>query len=75
MDEFIDFGETPYIRMKIWADSPIEVEFKFENDPDWWEQTAVKYTLTEEETNQWTEIVFNFNGETLQNQNKINIYF
>ena len=75
MDEFIDFGETPYIRMKIWADNPIEVEFKFENDPDWWEQTAVKYTLTEEETNQWTEIVFNFNGETLQNQNKINIYF
>tara|TARA_B100001996_G_scaffold373201_1_gene350427 strand:- start:1639 stop:4083 length:2445 start_codon:yes stop_codon:yes gene_type:complete len=75
MDEFIDFGETPYIRMKIWADSPIEVEFKFENDPDYWEQTAVKYTLTEEETNQWTEIVFNFSGETLQNQNKINIYF
>ena len=75
MDEFIDFGETPYIRMKIWADSPIEIEFKFENDPDWWEQTAVKYTLTEEETNQWTEVVFNFNGETLQNQNKINIYF
>ena len=75
MDEFIDFGETPYIRMKVWADSPIEIEFKFENDPDWWEQTAVKYTLTEEETNQWTEVVFNFNGETLQNQNKINIYF
>ena len=75
MDEFIDFGETPYIRMKIWADSPIEIEFKFENDPDWWEQTAVKYTLTEEETNQWTEVVFNFSGETLQNQNKINIYF
>lgn len=71
----IDFSATPYFRMKVYATSPIYVLFKLENYDDYNLNSEVGYQLSDDETNKWVEITFNFSGVTRTDLNKIVLYF
>lgn len=73
--ENIDFSETPYFRMKVWADKPIEVTFKLQNNPSWGENTEVKKSISNDQINQWVELVFDFSGTTATNYNRLQLWF
>jgi hypothetical protein len=73
--ENIDFSETPYFRMKVWADKPIEVTFKLQNNPNYWENTEVKKSISNDQINQWVELVFDFSGTTATNYNRLQLWF
>jgi len=71
----IDFTATPYFRMKVWVDEPVEIIFKLQNNPSWWENSEQKYYVTESETDQWIELAFNFEGNSATNYNRVVLYF
>ncbi|MDP6922342.1 MAG: Ig-like domain-containing protein, partial [Lutibacter sp.] len=68
-----DFSETPYIRVKVWVDTPVDVSIKLQNYPDWGQGLEQKLSVTE--TNQWVELVFNYSAVTATNYNRAQIYF
>lgn len=73
--ENIDFSETPYFRMKVWADKPIEITFKLQNNPSYWENTEFKKSISNDQINQWVELVFDFSGTTATNYNRLQLWF
>lgn len=75
MFENFDFTSTPYFRMKVWVDKPIEVIFKLQNNPNWGDNSELKYQVTAEETSQWIELAFNFGAVTATNYNRVVVYF
>ncbi len=58
----IDFSGTPYGKMKIWSANPILVELQFQNFGDWTSSAVRTYQLTESQTNQWVQLLFDFTG-------------
>tara|TARA_B100001564_G_scaffold341393_1_gene335980 strand:- start:50917 stop:53388 length:2472 start_codon:yes stop_codon:yes gene_type:complete len=73
--EVIDFSETPYWNVKVWADKPINIVFKLQNNQNWWENSEFTYPLTSDETNQWVQLSFNFSNVTANNYNRIQMWF
>jgi hypothetical protein len=73
--DVIDFAETPYWNVKVWADKAINIVFKLQNNVNWWENTEFTYSLSEDETNQWVQLSFNFSGVTANNYNRIQMWF
>nr|WP_321411707.1 T9SS type A sorting domain-containing protein [uncultured Carboxylicivirga sp.] len=71
----IDFSVTPYFRMKVFASSPIYILFKLENFDDYNLNSEVGYQLTDDETNKWVELTFNFSEVTRTDLDKIVLYF
>ncbi|MDP6922531.1 MAG: T9SS type A sorting domain-containing protein, partial [Lutibacter sp.] len=70
-----DFAQTPYFRMKVYAAQPIYILFKLENAADGGINSEVGYQMTADQTNQWTELVFNFSGVTVNDLNKVVLFF
>ncbi|MDG1731291.1 MAG: T9SS type A sorting domain-containing protein [Algibacter sp.] len=70
-----DFTATPTFKMKVWVDEPVEIIFKLQNDPNWWESKEVKYQVGAGETNQWIQLEFNFEDATATNYNRVVLYF
>ena len=70
----INFQTHPIVLIKVWSDKEIEVTCKLEKDP--WNETFVerKYTLSSTQTNSWTQLRFDFTGESVSTINKINLY-
>lgn len=75
MFENFDFTSTPYFRMKVWVDEPVEIIFKLQNNPNWGENSELKYAVSQEETSQWIELAFNFGAVTATNYNRVVLYF
>ena len=73
--DVIDFAETPYWNVKVWADKPIDVVFKLQNIANWWENTEFTYSITSDEIEQWIQLSFNFSGVTANNYNRIQMWF
>jgi len=73
--DVIDFAETPYWNVKVWADKPIDVVFKLQNIANWWENTEFTYSITGDEIDQWIQLSFNFSGVTANNYNRIQMWF
>jgi hypothetical protein len=71
----MDFTATPYFRIKVYVDKPVEIIFKLQNDPNWWESAERKYQVTDSEINQWIELAFNFSTVTATNYNRVVLYF
>ena len=61
--------------MKVWADKPINIVFKLQNNQNWWENSEFTYPLTSDETNQWVQLSFNFSNVTANNYNRIQMWF
>lgn len=70
-----DFSATPYFRIKVWVDEPVEIIFKLQNNPNWGENSELKYAVSQEETSQWIELAFNFGAVTATNYNRVVLYF
>tara|TARA_B110000971_G_scaffold102413_1_gene105298 strand:- start:232 stop:1578 length:1347 start_codon:yes stop_codon:yes gene_type:complete len=70
-----DFGATPTFKIKVWVDEPVEVIFKLQNDPTYAENTELKYQVSQAETNQWIQLVFDFSSVTASNFNRVVLYF
>lgn len=73
--ENFNFTTTPYFRIKVWVAKPVEVIFKLQNNPNWWENSEQKYQVSENETNKWIELAFNFGAVTATNFNRVVLYF
>jgi len=71
----IDFAETPYWNVKVWADKAINIVFKLQNNVSWWENNEFTYSLSSEEINQWVQLSFNFSNVTATNYNRIQMWF
>lgn len=72
----IDFSATPTFKIKVWVDEPVEVIFKLQNNPNWWDPSSeVKYQVTQAETSQWIQLEFNFSNVTATNYNRVVLYF
>jgi len=67
----IDFTANPFIKMKVYADQPIPVLFKLEQDTDAGNNAEVWFNIPQDKTNQWVEVVLNFEGVTKTGLNKI----
>ncbi|MDA3853818.1 MAG: T9SS type A sorting domain-containing protein, partial [Bacteroidales bacterium] len=74
LDESINFLATPYVRMKVWAENPIDVTVKFENQAEYWVNREVSTQVEDGQTGQWTELLFDFSNTVPTNLNKILIY-
>ena len=71
----IDFAETPFFSMKVWVDKPMNVVFKLQNNPSYWQNNEIYYAVTESEINQWIQLTFNFSNVTASNYNRVQIWF
>lgn len=69
----VDFAETPFIKVKVWVDKPLDVTVRVQNYPDYGQGIEQKINVTE--VNKWVELVYNFGSETRTNLNRIQIYF
>jgi len=67
----IDFSANPFIKIKVYADQPIPVLFKLEQDTDAGNNAEVWFNVPADKTNQWVEIYINFEGVTKTGLNKI----
>ena len=73
--DYIDFAETPFFKMKVWVDKPMNIVFKLQNNPSWGQNNEIYYAITEEQINQWTQLEFNFSSVTASNYNRVQIWF
>jgi hypothetical protein len=73
--DYIDFAETPFFSMKVWVDKPINIVFKLQNNPSYWQNNEIYYTVTESEINQWIQLTFNFSNVTASNYNRVQLWF
>lgn len=71
----IDFAETPFFSMKVWVDKPINIVFKLQNNPSYWQNNEIYYAVTESEINQWIQLTFNFSNVTASNYNRVQLWF
>jgi hypothetical protein len=71
----IDFAETPFFSMKVWVDKPMNVVFKLQNNPSYWQNNEIYYAVTESEINQWIQLTFNFSNVTASNYNRVQLWF
>jgi hypothetical protein len=71
----IDFTATPTFKVKVWVDEPVEVIFKLQNNPTYQENSEKKYQVSQEETNKWIQLEFNFSDVTATNYNRVVLYF
>ena len=70
-----DFVATPTFKIKVWVDEPVEVIFKLQNNPTWADNTELKYQVSQAETSQWIQLVFDFSSVTASNFNRVVLYF
>jgi len=70
-----DFVATPTFKIKVWVDEPVEVIFKLQNNPTWEDNTELKYQVSQAETSQWIQLVFDFSSVTASNFNRVVLYF
>lgn len=68
-----DFAETPFIKVKVWVNKPVEVSIKLQNYPEYGQGHEQKIAVTE--TNKWVELVFNYGAITATNYDRAQIYF
>ena len=73
--DYIDFAETPFFSMKVWVDKPMNIVFKLQNNPSYWENNEIYYAVTESEINQWIQLTFNFSNVTASNYNRVQLWF
>ncbi len=73
--DYIDFAETPFFSMKVWVDKPMNIVFKLQNNPSYWQNNEIYYAVTESEINQWIQLTFNFSNVTASNYNRIQLWF
>jgi hypothetical protein len=73
--DYIDFAETPFFSMKVWVDKPINIVFKLQNNPSYWQNNEIYYAVTESEINQWIQLTFNFSNVTASNYNRVQLWF
>ncbi len=71
----IDFSETPFFRIKVWVDKPINIVFKLQNNPSYWENSEFTYPISSDQTNQWVELTFNFSNINASNYNRVQLWF
>lgn len=71
----IDFTETPFFRIKVWVDKPINLVFKLQNNPSYGQNSEFTYPISSDQTNQWIELTFNFSSETASNYNRVQLWF
>ena len=73
--DYIDFAETPFLSIKVWVDKPMNIVFKLQNNPSYWENNEIYYAVTESEINQWIQLTFNFSNVTASNYNRVQLWF
>ena len=74
--DFIDFSETPYFRIKVWVDKPVDLIFKLQNNPSYWDNPSEQtYSISAGETSKWIDITFDFGAVTATNYNRVVLYF
>ena len=71
--EALDFSETPFIKVKVWVDKPVDVMVRIQNYPNYGQ--GFEQTISVTETNQWVQLVFNFGSVTATNYDRAQIYF
>ena len=71
--EALDFSETPFIKVKVWVEKPVEVMVRIQNFPNYGQ--GFDQTISVTETNQWVQLVFNFGSVTATNYDRAQIYF
>lgn len=71
----IDFAETPFFRIKVWVDKPINIVFKLQNNPSYWENSEFTYSIPSDQTSQWVELTFNFSNVNASNYNRVQLWF
>ena len=70
----VNFAETPYGIMKIWAAEPILVELQFQKFTDWTQSEVRSYQLTAAQTNKWIELGFDFEGVTKDSLDRVILF-
>ena len=73
--DYIDFAETPFFSIKVWVDKPMNIVFKLQNNPSYWQNDEIYYAVTESEINQWIQLTFNFSNVTASNYNRVQLWF
>ena len=68
-----DFSETPFVKVKVWIDKPVDVIVRIQNYPDYGQ--GFEQTISVTETNQWVQLIYNFNSVTASNYDRVQIYF
>ena len=68
-----DFSETPFIKVKVWVDRPVDVMVRIQNYPDYGQ--GFDQTISVTETNQWVQLIYNFGSVTATNYDRAQIYF
>jgi hypothetical protein len=71
--EALDFSETPFIKVKVWVDKPVDVMVRIQNYPDYGE--GFDQTIAVTQTNQWVQLIYNFGAATGTNFDRAQIYF
>ena len=71
--EALDFSETPFIKVKVWVEKPVEVMVRIQNFPNYGQ--GFDQTISVTETNQWVQLIFNFGSVTATNYDRAQIYF
>ena len=71
--EALDFSETPFIKVKVWVEKPVEVMVRIQNFPNYGQ--GFDQTISITETNQWVQLIFNFGSVTATNYDRAQIYF
>ena len=68
-----DFSETPYIKVKVWVDKPVDVTVRIQNFPNYGQ--GFDQTISVDQLNQWVQLVYNFGSVTANNYDRAQIYF
>ena len=68
-----DFSETPFIKVKVWVDKPVDVMVRIQNFPDYGQ--GFDQTIAVTEINQWVQLIYNFGSVTATNYDRAQIYF
>lgn len=68
-----DFSETPFIKVKVWVERPVDVMVRIQNYPDYGQ--GFDQTISVTETNQWVQLIYNFGSVTATNYDRAQIYF
>lgn len=71
-DDYIDFTETPYWRVKVWSENAVMVMMKFEGDDG---PEEIQYQMSEDEAGTWTEIVYDFSHVTKTGLKHVLMFF
>ena len=68
-----DFSETPFIKVKVWVERPVDVMVRIQNYPDYGQ--GFDQTISVTEVNQWVQLIYNFGSVTATNYDRAQIYF